>query len=65
MEDLGEILRRLAIRNTSGDRPHLPDVEEPDPCGRCGGRGWLTVEAAVGDPDFGAHSRLWMPAGRP
>ena len=53
MEDLGEILRRLAIRNTSGDRPPLPDVEEPDPCDRCGGRGWLTVEAAVGDPDFG------------
>ena len=53
MEDLGEILRRLAIRNTSGDRPSLPDVEEPDACGRCGGRGWLTLEAAVGDPNFG------------
>ena len=53
MEDLGEILRRLAIRSTSGDRPPLPDVEEPEACGRCGGRGWLTVEASVGDPDFG------------
>lgn len=53
MEDLGEILRRLAIRNTSGDRPSLPDVEEPDACDRCGGRGWLTLEAAVGDPNFG------------
>ena len=53
MEDLGEILRRLAIRNTSGDRPLLPDVEEGEACERCGGRGWLTVEAAVGDPDFG------------
>lgn len=53
MEDLGEILRRLAIRNTSGDRPPLPDAEEEDACDRCGGRGWLTVEAAVGDPNFG------------
>lgn len=53
MEDLGEILRRLAIRNTSGDRPTLPEVDEPDRCDRCGGRGWLRVEAAVGDPDFG------------
>ena len=53
MEDLGEILRRLAIRNTSGDRPSLPDREEGDACERCGGRGWLTVDAAVGDPDFG------------
>ncbi len=53
MEDLGEILRRLAIRNTSGDRPPLPDVDEEDACGRCGGRGWLTLEAAVGDPNFG------------
>ena len=53
MEDLGEILKRLAIRNTSGDRPPLPDVEEPEACDRCGGRGWLAVEAAVGDPDFG------------
>ena len=53
MEDLGEILRRLAIRNTSGDRPPLPDVEEGDACDRCGGRGWLTLEAAVGDPNFG------------
>ena len=53
MEDLGEILRRLAIRNTSGDRPPLPDVEEGDACDRCGGRGWLTLDAAVGDPNFG------------
>ncbi len=53
MEDLGEILRRLAIRNTSGDRPPLPDVDEADACDRCGGRGWLTLEAAVGDPNFG------------
>ena len=53
MEDLGEILRRLAIRNTSGDRPPQPDVEEGDACDRCGGRGWLTLDAAVGDPNFG------------
>ena len=53
MEDLGEILRRLAIRNTSGDRPPLPDIEEPDACARCGGRGWLTLDAPVGDPNFG------------
>ena len=53
MENLGEILERLAIGNTSGDRPSLPDQEEGDACERCGGRGWLTVDAAVGDPDFG------------
>lgn len=53
MENLGEILERLAIGNTSGDRPSLPDQEEGDGCERCGGRGWLTVDAAVGDPDFG------------
>ena len=56
MEDLGEILRRLAIRSTSGDRPSLPDVDgadEGDACDRCGGRGWLTFEATVGDPNFG------------
>ena len=54
MENLGEILERLAIGNTSGDRPSLPDDgEEGDACERCGGRGWLTVEAAVGEPDFG------------
>ena len=53
MEDLGEILRRLAIRNTSGDRPPLSDVEEADACDRCGGRGWLTLDATVGDPNFG------------
>ncbi len=53
MEDLGEILRRLAIRNTSGDRPALPDLEEPEGCERCGGRGWFTVDAPVGSPDFG------------
>ena len=54
MENLGEILERLAIGNTSGDRPSLPDDGgEGDACERCGGRGWLTVEAAVGEPDFG------------
>ena len=53
MENLGEILERLAIGNTSGDRPSLPDQEEGDACERCGGRGWLTVDATVGNPDFG------------
>ena len=56
MEDLGEILRRLAIKNSLGDRQpnDLPDLEEQiDICENCGGRGWLTLEAPVGDPDFG------------
>ena len=53
MEDLGDILKRLATRNTSGDRPPDGLFEQPEPCGRCGGRGWLTADVPVGHPEFG------------
>ena len=56
MEDLGDILKRLATRDTSEDNPYASrpgpnddtDVHEP-----CGGRGWFTADVPVGHPDFG------------
>ncbi len=58
MEDLSDILKRVATRTTSGDSsgPFGPDGVEDgeEPCPRCGGRGWLTNDVPVGDPDFGA-----------
>ena len=53
MEDLGDILKRLATRSSSGDRPPDALFEEPEPCERCGGRGWVTIEVPVGHPEFG------------
>ena len=53
MEDLGDILKRLATRSSSGDRPPDALFEEPEPCERCGGRGWVTLEVPVGHPEFG------------
>jgi DNA replication protein DnaC len=53
MEDLGDILKRLATRSTSGDRPPDDLFEGPEPCGICGGLGWLTSEVPVGHPEFG------------
>ena len=32
--------------------PSLDDARQ-DPCGECSDRGWVTTNAAVGDPDFG------------
>ena len=58
MEDLSDILKRVATRTTSGDKASSlghDEVEDgEDPCSRCGGRGWLTSDLPVGDPNFGA-----------
>ena len=55
MEDLSEVLKRLATRDSSEDNPYR-DVEpdrENDDCPRCRGRGWFTADVPVGDPAFG------------
>ena len=51
MEGLSEVLKRIHVRNTSGQL--APAEEEVDTCERCGGRGWLAFNAPVGDPNFG------------
>ncbi len=56
MEDLSDILKRIASRNGSGDNgpvEHPPDIDESDVCDVCGGRGWLTTDVPAGDPNFG------------
>ena len=53
MEDLSDILKRVATRSTSGDRPPDDAIDGQEPCPICGGRGWLTVDVPVGHPDFG------------
>ena len=56
MEDLGEILKRLAIKNSSVDRPFTGTPEDNgdiEQCKSCGGRGWLVKEVPVGHPEFG------------
>ena len=56
MEDLSDILKRLATGSTSedshnGDQPQAD--EQAEPCEVCGGRGWLTADVPVGHPEFG------------
>ena len=55
MESLGDILRRLTVRNTSDGTDISPADEEPEAevCPRCGGRGWLGFDVPVGHPSFG------------
>ena len=64
MEDLSDVLKRLATRNTSEDSPAEgrssnggPEYDDPgeqsEPCPRCGGRGWYTSDVPVGHPEFG------------
>ena len=58
MENLGDILKRLATtKNISdGDLPPLAEDasdERPDSCEVCGGRGWFTPDVPIGHPDFG------------
>ena len=54
MEDLSEVLKKLATRNISGDSPYGPEPEpDGNVCERCGGRGWFTSDVPVGDPSFG------------
>ncbi len=56
MEDLEDILKRQAIRGIAEYRVEgvqgLP-AEQPEPCDRCGGRGWVTLDVPVGHPEFG------------
>ncbi len=50
MESLGKILQGLKVRQQSFG-PLEPDLESK--CPGCGGRGWVSRGAPVGDPDFG------------
>ena len=56
MEDLSEVLKRLATRSSSegnlADGQPEPD-EQAEPHERCGGRGWYTPDVAVDDAEFG------------
>ena len=68
MEDLSDVLKRLATRTTSeGSAEYVtPDLDEQaEPCEHCGGRGWYTSDVPVGHPEFGTivtcrcqHDRL-------
>ena len=55
MEDLSEVLKRLATRDSSEDNPYRDAEPESvdDGCPRCRGRGWFTPDVPVGDPSFG------------
>ncbi len=56
MEDLSDILKRIASKNGSGDsgpRERPQDIDEPEVCGVCSGRSWLTTDVPAGDPNFG------------
>ena len=56
MEDLGDILKRLAAHSVpKGDlqAQHPPAEDGVEPCAQCGGRGWYTADMPVGHPDFG------------
>jgi len=57
MENLGDILKRLADNNNiSGDSVGAAaesSEEQPAPCDICGGRGWFTRDVPLGHPEFG------------
>jgi DNA replication protein DnaC len=56
MEDLGDILKKLATRNTSDDSTtYIPTEPEADgdQCEQCAGRGWYTADVPVGHSEFG------------
>ena len=56
MEELGDILKRLATGSISEGSAENHDeavAEDGEPCPRCGGRGWFTQDVPVGHPDFG------------
>ena len=58
MENLGDILKRLATtRNLSDggptDQAADDSQESPDACEICRGRGWFTHDVPAGHPDFG------------
>jgi DNA replication protein DnaC len=57
MENLGDILKRLANNNSisedSAEAASESPGEQPAPCDVCGGRGWFTRDVPVGHPEFG------------
>ena len=55
MEDLSDILKRIASRDIQVDKTAIPNepIDEVELCERCGNRGWFTRDVAVGDPEFG------------
>lgn len=62
MENLGDILKRLnATKQATNGISHGAESASPPPttgegerdCDVCRGRGWYTIEVAVGHPDFG------------
>ena len=61
MESLGDILKRIAERDSigavNGDRPGLrnilPEEPEGERCPICDGAGWVSKRVPVGHPDFG------------
>ena len=58
MESLGDILKRITVRNTlrttNGGGVVLPDAgPEVDACPICNGTGWVSKRVPLGHPDFG------------
>lgn len=56
MEELGDILKRLATKSTSADKSETSlsePIDAEESCESCGGRGWFTPDVSVGHPDFG------------
>ena len=58
MESLGDILKRMTVRNTlrtmNGDGAALAsDPVAMEVCPDCSGRGWVSKRVHVGHPDFG------------
>ena len=55
MESLGDILKRLTVRNTLDGTGISPAEVEPEAeeCPRCGGRGWLRAEVPIDHSSFG------------
>ena len=58
MESLGDILKRITVRNTlrttNGDGAALPaSVRELEVCPQCNGSGWVSKRVHVEHPDFG------------
>ena len=58
MENLGDILKRLATTRALANGDHDRDaydaeVEERNACEVCAGRGWFTADVPAGHPEFG------------
>ena len=55
MEELGKILKKVAITNTSEDNKSNESLipKKNNPCPECNGVGWQTKNVPVGHQDFG------------